>query len=54
MSRGRRSAVIFVELHRDDATRDPSVGGQPLNAGHDTGDPKLVERIRHRTGVETA
>jgi hypothetical protein len=54
MPRRSRAAVVFFELHRDDAARDTSIGGQPVNAGGHTGELELVERVRHRACIQTA
>ena len=54
MPRRRRPAIVFFELHGDDPAGDPAVGRQPLNAGDDTSEAQLVERVRHRAGIETA
>src|SRR6185503_20842411 len=54
MPRSRRAAVVFFELHCDDAPRDPAISRQPVNAGGHAGELQLVERVRHRARIETA
>ncbi len=53
MPRRGRAAIVFFELHGDDATRDPAIGGQPLDADCDAGELQLVERVGHRARIET-